>query len=173
MNFSPATQIDREIEGSSIIIHVVALIGDTKMSTTKINVECQDENDSKPEFDPNFNLELSEAFLPGRQLGYVRANDADLNAIITYSLGLASQNYLNIDAQSGAITLTSSIDREILDHLEVIIVASDGVHTTEWKKMVPVQDINDNAPIFPTPQFSFDILENAPRGAFVGKIEAR
>ena len=142
------------------------------MSTTKINVECQDENDSKPEFDPNFNLELSEAFLPGRQLGYVRANDADLNAIITYSLGLASQNYLNIDAQSGAITLTSSIDREILDHLEVIIVASDGVHTTEWKKMVPVQDINDNAPIFPTPQFSFDILENAPRGAFVGKIEA-
>ena len=51
---------------------------------------------SKPEFDPNFNLELSEAFLPGRQLGYVRANDADLNAILTYSLGLASQNYLNI-----------------------------------------------------------------------------
>ena len=82
-------------------------------------------------------------------------------------------NWMNIDAQSGAITLTSSIDREILDHLEVIIVASDGVHTTEWKKMVPVQDINDNAPIFPTPQFSFDILENAPRGAFVGKIEAR
>ena len=115
-------QVDRETEGSTIIVHVVALIGDSKMSETKIKIECQDENDSKPIFDPNFNLELSEAYLPGHQLGYVRASDPDLNAIITYSLGLASQSFLNIDAQSGAITLTSSIDREVIDHLEVSTV---------------------------------------------------
>jgi hypothetical protein len=35
-----------------------------------------------------------------------------------------------------------------------------------------VQDVNDNAPMFETPSFSFDILENAERGAIVGRVEA-
>jgi hypothetical protein len=35
-----------------------------------------------------------------------------------------------------------------------------------------VQDVNDNAPTFETPTFSFDILENAERGAIVGRVEA-
>ena len=35
-----------------------------------------------------------------------------------------------------------------------------------------VQDVNDNAPMFETPTFSFDILENAERGAIVGRVEA-
>ena len=46
------------------------------------------------------------------------------------------------------------------------------MHNTEWKKIVPILDINDNAPRFLTPEFSFDIFENVERGAFVGKIEA-
>ena len=53
-----------------------------------------------------------------------------------------------------------------------MIIASDGLHNTEWKKIVPILDINDNAPRFLTPEFSFDIFENVERGAFVGKIEA-
>ena len=32
--------------------------------------------------------------------------------------------------------------------------------------------MNDNAPTFETPTFSFDILENAERGAIVGRVEA-
>ena len=62
--------------------------------------------------------------------------------------------------------------RETIDKLEVVIIASDGLHNTEWKKIVPILDINDNAPRFLTPEFSFDIFENVERGAFVGKIEA-
>ena len=167
-----STNIDRETEGSTMVIHVIALIGQDKMSGTKIKVTCQDENDSKPEFDKSFNIDLSEAYLPGHQLGYARASDPDLNSILSYSLGLASQSFLNIDSQSGELTLTSSIDREVINHLEVVVIASDGLHETEWKRIIKVQDINDNAPNFLTPQFSFDIFENVERGAFVGKIEA-
>ena len=62
--------------------------------------------------------------------------------------------------------------RETIDNFEVTIIASDGLHNTEWKKVIPIADINDNAPRFVTPEFSFDIFENVERGAFVGKIEA-
>lgn len=167
------TELDREIEGSTIILHVIALIGNDQMSGTKVKINLQDENDSAPKFDDNFDIVLSEAFLPGHNIGYAKATDPDMNSILTYSLGLSTQNFLNIDAQSGEVTLTSSIDRELLAQLEVIIMASDGLHTTEWKKLVPIKDINDNAPNFITPEFSFDILENVERGAFVGKIEAQ
>ena len=104
-------EIDREVEGSTIILHIIALIGQDKMSGTKVKITLQDENDSKPEFDPNLNIVLSEAFLPGHKIGFVKATDADLNSILTYSLSLPTQNFLNIDAQSGELTMTSSIKR--------------------------------------------------------------
>jgi Cadherin domain len=37
---------------------------------------------------------------------------------------------------------------------------------------IQVQDVNDNAPSFETSTFSFDIFENAERGAIVGRVEA-
>ncbi len=164
--------IDRELEGSNIMIHIIALIGSDKMSGTKVKINLQDENDSQPEFDPGFDLKLSEAYLPGHQLGFAKASDPDLNSILTYSLSLPSQNFMTIDAQSGELKLTSTLDREQIDQVEVVIYASDGQHTSEWTKLVKIQDVNDNAPDFISPQFSFDIYENVERGAFVGKIQA-
>ena len=69
-------------------------------------------------------------------------------------------------------TLSILSFRKNIENLEVVIIASDGLHNTEWKKNIPIADINDNAPRFLTPEFSFDIFENVERGAFVGKIEA-
>ena len=77
-----------------------------------------------------------------------------------------------LDGPKNNIYSYFSSSRETIDKLEVVIIASDGLHNTEWKKIVPILDINDNAPRFLTPEFSFDIFENVERGAFVGKIEA-
>ena len=111
-------QIDREIEGSTIILHIIALIGQDKMSGTKVKITLQDENDSKPVFDPNLKIVLSEAYLPGHKIGFAKATDADLNSILTYSLSLPTQNFLNIDAQSGELTMTSSIDRSVFEFVK-------------------------------------------------------
>ena len=137
-----------------------------------MKITCLDENDTAPKFDENMNIFLSEAFLPGHQIATVKAIDDDLNSILTYSLGLTSQSFMKIDSQTGELSLTQSVDRELYENVELSIMVSDGVQTSEWKRLVEVQDVNDNAPVFPTPQFSFDILESAERGAFVGKIEA-
>ena len=165
-------EIDREVEGSTILIHIVALVGGNLMSGCKMKVTCLDENDTAPKFDENMNILLSEAFLPGHHVATAKAIDDDLNSILTYSLGLVTQSFMKIDSQTGDLTLTQSIDREQYESAEVVIIVSDGLQTTEWKRNIYVQDVNDNAPEFPAPQFSFDIPESAERGAFVGKIEA-
>lgn len=91
----------------------------------------------------------------------------------------------------GELTLTQSINREEVNALDVVIYASDGVQTTEWSRRIEVnpddvyhyakqnltalfqiQDVNDNAPIFESSTFSFDIFENAERGSVVGRVEA-
>ena len=79
---------------------------------------------------------------------------------------------MEIDAKSGVLTLTRTVDHEIDKAIDVNIQVSDGLSTTLWRKRVPVEDINDNAPVFSEPHFSFDIPESAKRGSFVGKIEA-
>lgn len=42
-------------------------------------------------------------------------------------------------AQTGELTLTQSIDREEYNSIEVVIYASDGVQTTEWKRRIQVK----------------------------------
>jgi len=44
-----------------------------------------------------------------------------------------------LQAQTGELTLTQSIDREEYNSIEVLIYASDGVQTTEWKKKIEVR----------------------------------
>ena len=139
----------------------------------QMDIAIVDENDSPPTFDKNFMIRLSESFNPGHQIARVQATDEDLNSDLTYSISLSTQAFMQIDAKSGILTLTRSIDRETYDSIEVAIQVSDGVRSTEWKKRVYVEDVNDNAPLFVKPHFSFDISETAQRGAFVGKIEAK
>ena len=142
------------------------------MSGCEMRVDIVDENDTPPEFDANFAIKLSEAFNPGHIIATVKAIDNDYNPDLTYSVSLSAQAFLKIGAKSGVLTLTRSIDREEYSSLEVGIQVSDGVHSVEWRRQVEVEDINDNAPIFSKPQYSFDVAETAERGAFIGRVHA-
>ncbi len=158
---------------------------------------CLDENDTSPTFKlDEISLSLSESYLPGHALGSVTAEDADSansNGGLTYSLGLEAQKLMSIDSKTGAITLTKPIDREQQSEVQVEVIVTDGVHTNMWKKTIEVscsyflfkptcfnhvnsslqvEDVNDNAPVFDPPHFSFDVPETATRGAVVGRIHA-
>ena len=75
-----ASIVDRETEGSEVIIDLVAISTlDGSMATTQMKVDIIDENDSAPYFDPDFRIRLSEAFNPGHQVARVQARDSDLN----------------------------------------------------------------------------------------------
>ena len=75
-----ASIVDREQEGSEVIIDIVAISTlDGSMATTQMKVDIIDENDSAPYFDPDFRIRLSEAYNPGHQVARVQARDSDLN----------------------------------------------------------------------------------------------
>ena len=102
----------------------------------------------------------------------ISATDQDQGSKLAYSLDLATQAYMEIDSESGQLTLTQSIDREEYETFKITIFASDGLHTAEYSKVIEVEDVNDNAPIFKYSYFSMEIFESAEQGAIVGRIEA-
>ena len=173
-----ARKIDREVEGNLARLNIVALVSSSRdensvtMSGCEMRVDIIDENDTPPKFDDSFAIKLSEAFNPGHIIATVKARDDDHNPDLTYSVSLSAQAFLKIGAKSGVLTLTRSIDREEYASLEVGVQVSDGLHSVEWKQQVEVEDINDNAPIFSKPQYSFDVAETAERGTFIGRVNA-
>ncbi|XP_040574168.2 LOW QUALITY PROTEIN: cadherin-related tumor suppressor-like [Lepeophtheirus salmonis] len=164
-------KLDREAEGDTINISIVAIIGQDLMSRCKMIVTLLDENDSPPEFDESTDIIISEDFCR-HDLGFIRAIDPDKDSHITYELDKSTQDYLSINQLTGRLTLTKSVDREKKSSLEVLVTASDGKHTSEWKKNIQVLDVNDNPPVFVSTHFSFDILETSERGTIIGRIEA-
>jgi len=60
-----------------------------------------DENDTPPAFDESFDLTLSESFLPGHRLGKIMASDPDLDSVISFSLSLATQTYMEVQSSTG------------------------------------------------------------------------
>ncbi|XP_059080013.1 cadherin-related tumor suppressor-like [Tigriopus californicus] len=163
--------IDRELEGDSIELEVVA-VSKNKISKTKVSIEVLDENDSAPRFVQDMPIKISEAFLAGHNLGQLKAIDEDKSDSVTYKIGVESLPYLEVNADSGELFLTSPIDREEFEYFEVVVLATDGQHTTTWRKNLKVEDVNDNAPEFVQAFFSFDINESAKPGAVIGRLKA-
>ena len=129
--------IDREVEGGRIVLDVVALI-DNKMSGCKVDIACLDENDTAPKFTEGLDIVLSEEHVPGHLLAYVKADDPDLNAQLSYSLSLNAQAFLKIDSVTGALTVIQSIDHELNPSLDLGISVSDGVFSAEWRRTLEV-----------------------------------
>ena len=143
-----------------------------------MEVTCLDETDSPPRFlRDEIDVRLSESFLPGRALGSVSAKDPESAGGspaggLTYALGAEAAAFMDVDPATGALTLRKPIDRETQPELEVEVRVTDGVHEDVWRRTLAVEDMNDNAPAFDSPYFSFDVPETASRGAVVGRIRA-
>lgn len=136
-----------------------------------MEVDCIDENDSLPLIEDS-EIEISEDFLIGQEIAVIKAEDKDLNTNLKYALDIESEAYLRIDSRNGRLTLAQTIDKEKHPIFEFGVTVSDGVHTSRRTWRVDVADTNDNAPIFDSPSFSFDVPESASKGTVIGRISA-
>lgn len=99
--------------------------------------------------------------------------DTGNNARITYQL--KGSDLFGIQLHSGWIVLTGQLDREKLDHFSLTVLATDNgspSNTASVPVSVTVLDDNDNDPHFEKELYEFELLENLPAGAVVGKIRA-
>ena len=140
-------------------------------------------NDYSPAFSPvsgSYNASISEDTSIGTFVLKVNATDDDSGSQGEVSFSIVSGNVGDafvIDAVTGAINTSNSLDRETEAVYNLVVRASDGavagkVRYTDGSVEVHLSDINDNAPSFGAPVIRVAALEDALIGDAVTTIQA-
>ncbi|KAM9532042.1 uncharacterized protein ACIB01_014328 [Guaruba guarouba] len=148
-----------------------------RTGTARIRVTVLDANDNAPVFSQaEYTVRVSEDVPVGSILVTVRATDADegLNGHVKYSLKkitAKASRILELDAETGALTLVQPLDFEEGDSHELQVQARDGGELFDTAKIViTVTDVNDNAPEISVRSALTEISEDASPGTVVALL---
>ena len=145
-------------------------------STMKLDIHVQDVNDNAPVFGQNeYNVALSESHLQGTPLLTIHAEDKDSGKNGRVSYSITSNPFLEILPNSGVLILKAPVQKETNPTLELTVVATDNGEPARKSSIVVkilVSDKNDFTPKFQRPKYTFNTLENLPRGTVVGSVVA-
>ncbi|NXJ86587.1 PCDG2 protein, partial [Trogon melanurus] len=151
-----------------------------RTGTVRIRVAVLDANDNAPVFrQAEYAVRVPEDVPVGSTLVTVSAADADegLNGQVKYSLKKATDmasEILNLDSETGSITLLRSLDFEEGISYELEVQAHDGgglFDTTEVT--ITVTDVNDNVPEISVRSSLSEISEDAPSGTVVALLHVQ
>lgn len=124
-------------------------------SSTQLQLVLLDQNDNIPSFSRlSYHASISEGLPAGTEVLHVSAFDPDegSNGYVTYSLTEdSSQGAFSIDAFTGVIRTTRSLDRESRAQYTLRAVATDGCSQGPLSSVasvtIQVEDLNDNMPV--------------------------
>uniref|UniRef100_A0A8C4TST1 Cadherin EGF LAG seven-pass G-type receptor 1 n=1 Tax=Falco tinnunculus TaxID=100819 RepID=A0A8C4TST1_FALTI len=138
---------------------------------------------SPPQFQlPSYQVSIPENEPAGTAVIVLRAQDPDEGEAgrLAYSMEALfderSNDYFSIDAQTGSVVTTRSLDRETKDTHVLKVTASD--HGSPRRRSattyltVTVSDTNDHEPVFEQPEYRESIRENLEVGYEVLTIRA-
>lgn len=170
--------LDRE-KKAEYTLKVLARDGGSppRVGETLVIVKVSDENDNPPVFQPaSLRASVRENAAAGASVLQVTATDADagINARITYSLTMTFDLF-KIDSDTGKITTTAPLNREVTPVYRLEVVATDrGTSSRQGKAelVVTVQDVNDFDPVFDSRQYTATVAPGAPPGTFVVMVSA-
>uniref|UniRef100_A0A8C3RRG0 Cadherin domain-containing protein n=1 Tax=Chelydra serpentina TaxID=8475 RepID=A0A8C3RRG0_CHESE len=179
------SRVDREeLCGQSPLCAIdLEVIVDKPLRIFHVQVEIQDINDNAPVFSVNEqNLSIAESLtLPGSRFPLEGASDADIgtNSLLTYKIS-SSENFIVEEetkekTKSLVLVLKKPLDREEIPAHHLLVTAIDGGKpelTGTVQLVITVLDANDNAPIFNQSVYQIKLLENAPNGTLVIKLNA-
>ncbi|NXL26161.1 PCD15 protein, partial [Setophaga kirtlandii] len=169
--------LDRESTDRYILIVTASDGRPDGTSTATVNIVVTDVNDNGPVFDMflprNLSVQEEEA---NAFVGQVRATDADagVNGQVHYSLA----NFKNLFriTSNGSIYTAVKLNREVRDHYELIVEATDGAVDPRRSTLtlaIKVLDIDDNSPVFTNASYTVCVPENLPPGTVFLQLEAK
>ncbi|XP_063020148.1 protocadherin-15 isoform X1 [Melospiza melodia melodia] len=169
--------LDRESTDRYILIVTASDGRPDGTSTATVNIVVTDVNDNGPVFDMflprNLSVQEEEA---NAFVGQVRATDADagVNGQVHYSLA----NFKNLFriTSNGSIYTAVKLNREVRDHYELIVEATDGAVDPRRSTItlaIKVLDIDDNSPVFTNASYTVCVPENLPPGTVFLQLEAK
>ncbi|XP_078267832.1 protocadherin gamma-C5-like isoform X4 [Rhinoraja longicauda] len=179
------SKIDREELCGPIFDCVLALdlVLENPLILYQVEVEIVDINDNAPIFQKNqIRLEISEIVATGTRFTLDSAHDPDIgtNSLQTYQLLPNEYFSLDIQMRSGkgmlpVLVLQKPLDREVISNHKLTVIAKDGgtpVRSGIVQVKVTVKDVNDNAPVFPQSVYRVTLLESAPPGTLIIRLNA-
>uniref|UniRef100_A0A8C4YF88 Cadherin domain-containing protein n=1 Tax=Gopherus evgoodei TaxID=1825980 RepID=A0A8C4YF88_9SAUR len=145
----------------------------------KIVVEVLDMNDNAPEITlSSQSLPVPEDAPPGTVVALISVSDRDSgdNGKVTCSIPpdlpfrLVStfKNY-------HSLVLAEAVDRERVSEYKIVVTVRDEgapSRSASSSILVPISDMNDNAPAFPQPVYTVFVRENNPSGAHLLTVSA-
>jgi hypothetical protein len=108
----------------------------------------------------------------GTILTTLQATDAD-STISEYKIN--DNKYFEINNITGLIKTQSHIDYEQIKEIKFIATVTDtGIPqlTSTAEIVVEIININDNDPVFDKAIYNMNVMENSPKGTFIGQIHA-
>ncbi|KAM5148803.1 cadherin EGF LAG seven-pass G-type receptor 3 [Mantella aurantiaca] len=151
-----------------------------KSDTAYVEIIVNDVNDNAPQFiNSQYHGIVSEDAPPFTSVLQISASDRDSHANgrvqYTFQNGEDGDGDFTIEPTSGIIRTVRKLDRESVPFYELTAYAVDrGVppQRSPVRVQVAVQDVNDNAPVFPADEFEVYVKENSIVGSVVGRIKA-
>uniref|UniRef100_A0A8C9NCX9 Cadherin domain-containing protein n=1 Tax=Serinus canaria TaxID=9135 RepID=A0A8C9NCX9_SERCA len=171
-----SSALDRETAASHQLVLLASDRGTPSLnSTATVLITVLDVNDNSPVFSsPEYHVHVKESIPIGSRITEISAKDCDAgtNAEITYAIISGNdRGHFCLDARTGSVNLTKTLDYEDTMKFTLVIQATDG--GTDVKNMafavilVSVLDDNDYAPLFLFPSLSCTVSENLPTFSFV------
>ncbi|XP_018429359.1 PREDICTED: cadherin EGF LAG seven-pass G-type receptor 3-like [Nanorana parkeri] len=151
-----------------------------KSDTAYVEIMVNDVNDNAPQFlNSQYHGIVSEDAPPFTSVLQISATDRDSHANgrvqYTFQNGEDGDGDFTIEPTSGIIRSVRKLDRESVPFYELTAYAVDrGIppQRSPVRIQVAVQDVNDNAPVFPADEFEVYVKENSIVGSVVGRIKA-
>ncbi|XP_076149191.1 protocadherin gamma-A11-like [Alosa pseudoharengus] len=178
-------RIDRETlcgQTTPCALHFQIMLEDP-MEFYTIMVEITDINDNPPVFRQNeIKFEINEFAQTGARFVLERAKDHDvgINGLQSYSLNPNDNFVLKLHSDPEGtknieMVLQKSLDRELNEHLSLILTALDGGDPQMSGTMqiqITVLDANDNAPVCSQSVYKAAVAENSPLGTILTTVSA-
>lgn len=148
--------------------------------SVKVKINILDVNDNPPTFQrAPYKVQISEASPIGAQVIRLYTIDADdgLNGDVFYYVSEGNvDDRFSIDSTSGQITLSKSLDRELADNYQLIVVAHDAATKNRLSSKttisIEVLDENDNEPVFAQSIAQIAVNETSAVGTELMKFHA-
>ncbi|KAM9314190.1 protocadherin Fat 1a isoform 2-T2 [Pholidichthys leucotaenia] len=172
--------LDRETKDHYTLNITVYDLGIPQKSSSRLlDVKILDANDNSPLFlQESYSVEISESTPVGTEIIQVDSTDKDQgdNGIVKYSI-LGGTDDFAIDENTGVVTVTKPLDREVHPFYILKIAAHDqAVSEPQLVSTVPLkitlEDVNDNPPRFYPPNYRVKVREDLPIGTVIMWLEA-
>ncbi|XP_023050208.1 protocadherin alpha-5 isoform X10 [Piliocolobus tephrosceles] len=179
------SRIDREElcrRSAECSIHLEVIV-DRPLQVFHVEVAVKDINDNPPRFSrQEQRLLILESRMPDSRFPVEGASDLDIGANAQLRYKLNPNEYFDLDVKTNEeetnfleLVLRKSLDREETQEHRLLVIATDGGQpelTGTVQLLINVLDANDNAPEFDKSIYNVRLLENAPSGTLVIKLNA-